>query len=174
MKKKVLKRILTGAIAIVMIFAFSSCTVIQLVSLIFGNLFNDTPELTLEYTLTQEDLDEFNGLADKCEELGMQGTNPFGLSSAMMDMNALIEYINAQSTIGYLEYCMDQTDPTALAHYEESETMYTSVRTRYLALLKKLAQESPIKDELFGDWSEEERKMLLVDHEKIGEIQLSM
>ena len=173
MKKKVLKRILTGAIAIVMIFAFSSCTVIQLVSLIFGNLFNDTPELTLEYTLTQEDLDEFNGLADKCEELGMQGTNLFGLSSAMMDMNALIEYINAQSTIGYLEYCMDQTDPTALAHYEESESMYTSVRTRYLALLKKLAQESPIKDELFGGWSEEERKMLLVDHEKVGEIQLS-
>lgn len=173
MIKKVWKRFFACTIALVMAFALSSCTAIRLLSMIFSGLFDSTPELTLEYTLTQEDVDEFNKLADECEKLGLQGTNVWSLSEKMMNMNSLMDYIDAQSTIGYLEYCMDQADSTALAHYEESEVAYMSVRTRYLALLKTLAQDSPIKDELFSGWSEEDLAMLFIDNEKISEIQLS-
>lgn len=173
MIKKVWKRLVACTIAIVMAFALSSCSVIRLLGMIFSGLIDSTPELTLEYTLTQEEVNEFHQLADECETLGLQGTDVWALSEKMMDMNSLMQYIDAQSTIGYLEYCMDQADPTALAHYEESEAAYMGVRTRYLSLLKTLAQNSPIKDELFSGWSEEDMKMLFIDNEKISEIQLS-
>ncbi len=171
---KGIKKILVGAIAVVMTFTLTSCGFVGgFIFGLFDGLFGGfEEEISLEYTLTEEDLTEFTKIVEKCEEAGMSGTNVFAFSSSLTDMTDMLEYIDAQATIGYLEYCMNQTDPVALAHYTQSESIYNSARTQYLGLLKKLEAESPIREELFGEWSAEDLKMLRVDNDKIGAIQL--
>ncbi len=169
---KGIKKLLVGVIAVMMTFTLTSCGFIGgFINGLLMGLFQS--EISLEYTLTEEDLTEFTSLIAECEEAGMDGTNVLAVSAGFMEMSDKLMYIDAQATIGYLEYCQDQTSETALAHYTQSESIFMSARMQYLALLKKLLLESPIKDDLFDGWSEEEKALLLVDNDKIGEIQLS-
>ncbi len=173
---KSFKKVLVGVIALVMTFMLTSCSfvggfILGIIDGLFGGFFEE--DISLEYTLTQDDLTEFTSLVKECEEAGMSESGAFKLSMSLMEMVSLLDYIDAQSTVGYLEYCQHQSDPTALQHYTESEEIYMSARTQYLALLKKLEAESPIREELFADWSEEELKMLRVDNDKIAALQLS-
>ncbi len=165
---KAVKKLFVCFMAVVMTLSLSSCGLI--LDLILS--FFSTPEISLEYTLTKEDEAEFDKIVAECEALAMEGTNVLGLTSKMMEMNSIIEYVDAQSTIGYLEYCMNQTDPTALQHYKESEQMFMNIRSKYMALLKKMALESPLKDDLFAGFTEEEMKLILIDADKVTALQL--
>ena len=165
-----MKKFLVGCIAVLMTLTLSSCNVAGFIYSIIGML--NTPAISLEYTLTQEDLTEFTQLVKDCEEAAMDGTNVLALNLAMSELLEKFDYIDAQSNVGYLEYCQNQVDPTALAHYKESEAIMSSARLQYMAMLKKLATESPIKDELFAGWSEEDMAMLLVDNELVSALQL--
>lgn len=170
---KSIKRILTVCIAVITALTLSACSVADIIfaALGFFGAFNGE-EISLEYTLTEEDLTAFTEIVKECEMVGLEGTNVFAINSAFSEMMEQFEYIETQSMIGYLEYCQDQTSESALAHYTESETMMASVRTQYMEMLKKLAESSPIKDELFAGWSEAEMAMLLADTERISALQL--
>lgn len=165
-----MKKFLVACITVFMTLMLTSCNVISVISSIIDML--TMPEISLEYTLTQKDLTEFNQLVDECEEIAMEGENVLSLTLKLSALMEKLNYIDAQSNVGYLEYCQDQKDPTALAHYQESEGIMAAARLKYLAMLKKLATESPIKDELFEGWSEEEMAMLLVDNELVSTLQM--
>ena len=166
-----MKKFLVGCIAVLMTFMLSSCTAISLLFSII-DMFNQQ-DISLEYTLTQDDLTEFTEIVEECETLAMSGTSIMAINGAFSEMLEKLEYIETQQYVGYLEYCLDQTNETAIAHYTESEEIMASARTQYIAMLKKIAKESPIKDELFAGWSEEEMAMLFIDHEKISSLQLA-
>ena len=165
-----MKKFLVGCITVLMTLMLSSCSVASFIYS-FISMFT-TPEISLEYTLTQEDLTEFTQLVKDCEEAAMDGSNVLSLNLAMSDLLEKFDYIDAQANIGYLEYCQNQKDQTALAHYTQSEEIMSSARLQYMTMLKKLATESPIKDELFAGWSEEDMAMLLVDNELVSALQL--
>ncbi len=172
---KGIKKILVGVIAVVMTFTLTSCgfvgnLIFGIFDSIFGGLLQE--DISLEYTLTQDDLTRFTELVEKCEVEGMSESSLYSFSISLSEMTELLTYIETQSTVGYLEYCMNQTDPTALAHYTQSEDIYNSARTLYLGMLKKLEAESPLREQLFGGWSEDELKMLRVDNDKVGKLQL--
>ena len=168
---KITKRILTVCMALFMAFTLSSCSVLNLVSLLLG-MFQNT-QISLEYTLTEDDLTEFAQMAQECEEIALEGTNVLSLTLSLNDMMTKMEYIDAQATVGYLEYCQDQTSATALEHYTQSEAIMAEARLIYLDLLKTLATDSPLKDDLFGDWTEEDLAMLYVDNDLISQLQLA-
>lgn len=165
-----MKKFLVACITVLMTLTLSSCSVASFIYSFISML--TMPTISLEYTLTEDDLTEFTQLVKECEEVAMDGTNVFALNLAMSDLLEKFDYIDAQATIGYLEYCQDQKDATALAHYTNSEEIRSSARLQYMAMLKKLATESPIKDELFAGWSEEDMAMLLVDNELVSALQL--
>ena len=102
----------------------------------------------------------------------MDGKNVFALNTALSNMLDKLEYIQAQYFAAYIGYCLDQSSAEAIADYTEAETMLTSARMDYLDVLKKLAEGSKIKDQLFPGWTEEDFAFLFVDNEKISALQL--
>lgn len=164
-----MKKFLMGCITLLMTFALGSCSIISF----FLGLYEEEREVSLEYTLTEDDLKEFGELAAKFEEYALVGTNVLRINMSYTEMMDKYEYIEAQAFVGYIEYCLDQTNELAMAHYTESEALMSDARARYLEMLKKLAQESPIKDELFAGFTEKDWAFLLADNTKISELQLA-
>ena len=79
--KKWIKRVWVAGMALFMAVMLSSCTAINLlVNLLSLFDFNFKPPITLEYTLTEEDLEEFKEMAKECKELGLKGENLFAFS----------------------------------------------------------------------------------------------
>ena len=169
--KKLSKKIATCFIAIFMAFTLSSCSGVFALLDIISTLLD--PGISLEYTLTQKDLEEFSETVAECEEAGMSEATMIQFAAYMLQMSEQMKHIQTQYRLAYLAYCQDQSDPVAIANYIESEKIMTNARTCSMAMLKKLAIESPIKDELFADWPESEMAMIYADYTKIAELQLA-
>lgn len=173
--KKWLQRTWVACMALCMAFIFSSCTALNLV-LNVVSFFLDfyTPPITLEYTLTEEDMEEFKAMAEECKTLGVS-TDEADIFKFTMSLTTLMDkftYIDGNADVAYLLYCMNTEDEVATENYLASEKMATELRNIYVDLLKTLLESSPYKEELFAGMSEEELAIIRADREKIGELQL--
>jgi len=169
--KKLMKKIATCFIAIFMAFTLSSCSGVFALLDIISTLLD--PGISLEYTLTQKDLEEFSEAVAECEEAGMSESTIIQFAAYMLQVSEQMKHIQTQSMLAHLAYCQDQSDPVAVANYAEAEKIEADARTIYMAMLKKLATESPVKEDLFADWSEAEMAMIFADYTKIAELQLA-
>lgn len=169
--KKICKTLAMTIISLVMVVCLSSCSIKSILNILLDMAF--TGEISLEYTMTKEDLTEFAEIIEDCEKEGMSGVSIVSLSLAINQMNEKFAYIRNQSILAYLAYCQDRTDPIALANYKEAEEIVTSARSLSMGMMKKLSEESPIKDQIFEGLSEEDMKLLQADHAKIAQYQLA-
>ena len=169
--KKICKTLAMTIISLVMVVCLSSCSIKSILNILLDMAF--TGEISLEYTMTKEDLTEFTEIIENCKKEGMEGKSIVTVSLAFSKMNEKLTYIQNQSILAHLAYCLDQTDPTALANYKEAEEIETSARSLYMEMLKKLSKESPIKDQIFEGFPEEDMKLLQADHAKIAQYQLA-
>lgn len=169
--KKICKTLAMTIISLVMVVCLSSCSIKSILNVLLDMAF--TGEISLEYTMTKEDLTEFTEIIEDCEKEGMSGISIVSLSLAIKQMNEKFAYIRNQSILAYLAYCQDQTDPIALANYKEAEEIVTSARSLSMGMMKKLSEESPIKDQIFEGFPEEDMKLLQADHAKIAQYQLA-
>ena len=169
--KKICKTLAMTIISLVMVVCLSSCSIKSILNVLLDMAF--TGEISLEYTMTKEDLTEFAEIIEDCEKEGMSGVSIVSLSLAINQMNEKFTYIRNQSILAYLAYCQDRTDPIALANYKEAEEIVTSARSLSMGMMKKLSEESPIKDQIFEGLSEEDMKLLQADHAKIAQYQLA-
>lgn len=169
--KKICKTLAMTIISLVMVVCLSSCSIKSILNILLDMAF--TGEISLEYTMTKEDLTEFAEIIEDCEKEGMSGISIVSLSLAINQMNEKFTYIRNQSILAYLAYCQDRTDPIALANYKEAEEIVTSARSLSMGMMKKLSEESPIKDQIFEGLSEEDMKLLQADHAKLAQYQLA-
>lgn len=169
--KKICKTLAMTIISLVMVVCLSSCSIKSILNILLDMAF--TGEISLEYTMTKEDLTEFTEIIEDCEKEGMSGVSIVSLSLAINQMNEKFAYIRNQSILAYLAYCQDRTDPIALANYKEAEEIVTSARSLSMGMMKKLSEESPIKDQIFEGLSEEDMKLLQADHAKLAQYQLA-
>ena len=89
--KKWLQRTWVACMALCMAFIFSSCTALNLV-LNVVSFFLDfyTPPITLEYTLTEEDMEEFKAMAEECKRLGVS-TDEADIFKFTMSLTTLMD-----------------------------------------------------------------------------------
>lgn len=118
-------------------------------------------EELLVYTLTQEALDRYYADLESCKTMALEGTDREGLEELSDSLDEQYEYIQKQQTIAFVRYSCDQTDEEATELHLDATDKLTKAYDAMMLMLREVnASESPIKDVLFADWTEEELEML--------------
>ena len=129
-------------------------------------------EELLVYTLTQEELSKYYADLESCKTMGLEGTDREGLEALSDSLDAQYEYIQKQQTIAFVNYSRDQTDEEATELHLDATDKLTKAYDAMMLMLREVnASESPIKDVLFEDWTEEDLKMLSAYTSEIAQLE---
>ncbi|MBE6982565.1 MAG: hypothetical protein E7437_09655 [Ruminococcaceae bacterium] len=127
-------------------------------------------ELTFE--LTQEDVDAFYSLLEECEAVALAGTDVDGAVALSERLDEQYEYLDAQYSISMILYYSDLTDDDASQCYLDTTEIVTQANNDYLEMARRVyLSNSPAKDYLFEDWTEQELAQLLAYTDEVMELQ---
>lgn len=119
------------------------------------------------YTLTQEDYDNAIALLNAFVEEGLTNDNYDEVDAAYLVFEDAFYHIQTQSSIANVIYYCDTTDEEAKANHLFADEKIHDLQDEYIEACRKLYEESPHKDELFADWTEEDIKQML-DHDPVA------
>lgn len=129
-------------------------------------------EELLKYTLTQEELSKYYADLESCKTMALEGTDREGLEELSDSLDEQYEYIQKQQTIAFVNYSRDQTDEEATQLHLDATDKLTKAYDAMMLMLREVnASESPIKDVLFEDWTEEDLKMLSAYTSEIAQLE---
>lgn len=125
----------------------------------------------LVFELTQEDVDEFYRLLNECEALSLAGEDLEAIDACTELLDAQYEYLGAQRTIAMILHRCDLTDSTLNDQYMECVDICTEAYKQYMEMTRRVyLSDTPAKDYLFEDWTEEEIAMLLAFEGEIADL----
>lgn len=129
-------------------------------------------EELLVYTLTQEELDKYYADLESCKTMALAGTDREGLEALSDSLDEQYENIQKQQTIAFVRYSCDQTDEAATEQHLDATDKLTKAYDAMMLMLREVnASDSPIKDVLFEDWTEEDLKMLSAYTSEIAQLE---
>lgn len=129
-------------------------------------------EELLVYTLTQEELSKYYADLESCKTMALEGTDREGLEALSDSLDEQYENIQKQQTIAFVNYSRDQTDEEATQLHLDATDKLTKAYDAMMLMLREVnASESPIKDVLFADWTEEDLKMLSAYTSEIAQLE---
>ncbi|MBO5715034.1 MAG: hypothetical protein J6S23_01410 [Clostridia bacterium] len=117
-------------------------------------------ELEASYTLTQEEVDAVLANLDKMVELSLTAETSDEVDALYEEFETAYYHIAQQMTISMILYYYDMLDETAKERYLNTTDMFYSIEDKYNLALKDMYQKSPIADQIFEGWTEEELKSL--------------
>ncbi len=125
----------------------------------------------IPYTLNDDTLDTFRKLLEEAEALG-KGSDLKKAEEAVKKLDDAYMDLVDQNQIAYVKYCLDQTVAETKEQYLYSEEVTNQAEADYNAMLKRVyLSESPIRDDLFADWTQEEIDMMLKYNDEIKDLQ---
>lgn len=124
---------------------------------------NSTSKSQLEarYTLTQEEVEATKALLANMLEMSKSAENIDAIDVLFDEFETSFYHIVQQSTIATIIYYCDMIDEVASERYLNSREMVYDLQDAYNQTLRTIYLESPVRDELFEGWSEEEIQSLL-------------
>lgn len=126
----------------------------------------------LPYTLNQTMIDDFYAALEQAEQLSIAGEDMDAIDAAVTRLDDAYMALIDQNQIAYIRYCLDQTSTRESDRYLYAADVIAEVETAYNAMLKRVYQsETPVRDELFADWSEAEIDRMLRYDEQIAELE---
>ena len=129
-------------------------------------------EELLKYTLTQEELSKYYADLESCKTMALEGTDREGLEALSDSLDEQYDNIQKQQTIAFVNYSRDQTDEEATQLHLDATDKLTKAYDAMMLMLREVnASESPIKDVLFEDWTEEDLKMLSAYTSEIAQLE---
>lgn len=106
-----------------------------------------------EFTAAHEKLKEF-------EELAVVSSDYDAVDALYMEFEDMFYHIDTQVSIASVIYYLDTIDEEASSKYLDSYDLYGDLYNAYIESCKNVYNNSPIRDKLFEDWTEEEIKEL--------------
>ena len=126
----------------------------------------------LVYELTQEDIDAFYVLLAECEELALIGEELERIDEMTNSLDEMYEYMEAQSTIAMILHYCDTKDSALETRYLECTEACADANRAYIEMIRRLyLSDTPAKDYLFADWTEQDIAQLLAYDGEVAEIQ---
>ena len=126
----------------------------------------------LVYELTQADIDEFYRLLDECERLALAGEDIAAIEEITALLDEQYEYLDAQCSIALIFYYSDMADETLTQQYLDCVAVYTQANDAYIQMVRRVYEsDSPAKETLFEDWTEEDIAQLLAYEEEVALLQ---
>ena len=117
-------------------------------------------DLEARYTLTQEEIDSVLALLDEMVETSMTAETVDEVDALYEQFETAYYHIAQQRTISMIVYYYDMLDEAASERYLNTVDMFMAVQDKYNTSLQTMYQQSPIADQIFEGWSEEDLKAL--------------
>ena len=175
--KKIIALILT---AVLLIYAFSGCSLLEKVIGEIGivDMGPTSPKVDgsenphLNYTLNQELVDSFYQILEESETLAIAGEDADQVDALTEQLDEVYTELIDQYQIAYVHYCLDQSDEAMKSRYLDCVDIVTEAESAYNEMCKRVyLSETPLRDMLFEDWTEEEIAMLLAYNEEIAQLE---
>lgn len=125
----------------------------------------------LVYELTQEDVDEFYRLLAECETLSLEGTDLEAIDEITALLDEQYEYLAAQRSIANILHMCDLSKQDLNDQYLDSVNIFMEAYDAYMEMTRRVyLSDTPAKDYLFEDWTEEDIAMLMAYEGEIAEL----
>lgn len=121
-------------------------------------------DMLARYTLTQEEVDAALAMLDEMVEISKTATSADEIDEVYDEFETAFYHIAQQMTVASIVYYCDMSDDEATERHLNTTDMFYSVQDKYMQSCRTMYLESPVADEIFADWSEEDiREMLDYD-----------
>lgn len=126
----------------------------------------------LKYTLNQEMVDEFYRLLEESEKLAISGEDESAVVERTEQLDEAYMELIDQYQIAYVHYCLDQSDKKMKTRYLDCVDIVSEADAAYNEMCKRVyLSETPLRDTLFEDWTEQDIQMLLAYNEEIAKLE---
>lgn len=117
-------------------------------------------ELEAMLTLTEQDFTDTQAKLEAFEALAVVSDDYDAVDALYMDFEDAFYHLDTQVSIASIIYYLNMKDEAASERYLDSYDKFGDLYNAYIESCKKAYEQSPIRDELFADWTEEEIKEL--------------
>ena len=126
----------------------------------------------LVYTLDQEMVDLFYTLLEETETLSIAAEDLDKTDEVSDQLEDAYMALIDQYQISYVLYCLDQSDEETKTRYMDCLDIVTDAETQYNEMCKRVwLSETPFRDHLFADWTEDEIERMLAYNEEIAQLE---
>lgn len=126
----------------------------------------------LRYELAQEHIDEFYRLLEESETLALAGEDMDLIETTTDRLDAYYEYMDAQLSIASVLHYSNTTDTKLEKQYLDTVDIVTKANDAYIQMARRVyMSDSPAKEMLFEDWTEQELAMLMAYEGKVADLQ---
>ncbi|MBE6584700.1 MAG: hypothetical protein E7649_06990 [Ruminococcaceae bacterium] len=117
-------------------------------------------ELESMMDLSNEHFTEAEAKLAEFESLAVISTDYDAVDALYLEFEDMFYHIDTQLSIASVIYYLDMKDEAASDRYLDSYDKYGDLYNKYIEVCKNAYEKSPIRDQLFADWTEEDIKEL--------------
>ncbi len=126
----------------------------------------------LSYSLDQQMIKGFYDLLEQTESFCIDTSDLTQAEEKLDQLDRAYLELMDQYQIAYINYCLDQSDQDQKQLYMDCVDITTAAETSYNQMCKRLyLSDSPIRDGLFADWTDEEIDRMLKRNDEIANLE---
>lgn len=128
--------------------------------------------LSLSYILTDRDVDAFYDLLEQCEEIALAGEDEDAIDEISDELELKFNFIEDQASIAQIIYYCDMSDEEASERFLDCSDIVSEVQNEMKLMMRRVYEsDSPAKDILFEDWTQQELDMLMNHSDEVMELE---
>lgn len=127
-------------------------------------------EMEAMLTLTNEDFAKTEELIRAFETLGVVSEDLDAVDASYKTAEDSFYYLQTQIGIASIIYYLDMSDEEASSRYLDAYDLYGDVYNVYIDCCRSVYNSSPIRDEVFADWTEDDIKELFAYDPEMQEL----
>ena len=111
-------------------------------------------EIEAMLTLTDEDFVRTEELLESFKQIGIVSSDYDAVDAVYMEFEDAFYHVQTQISIANIVYYLDMKNTEASERYLNAYDKFGDLYNLYIAACKEIYNTSPIRDELFADWSQ--------------------
>ena len=118
-------------------------------------------EIESMITLKDGEFEEAHAKLKEFESIGLVSDDYDAVDAVYLEFEDMFYYLDTQISLANIVYDLNHSDKEASSRYLDNYELFGDLYNEYMFTCRTLYLESPISEELFADWSEDEIKYLL-------------
>lgn len=118
-------------------------------------------ELESMITIEEKDWTEARAKLEEFESLAIASTDYEAVDAVYVEFEDMFYHLDTQISLANLVYDLNHNSTDASSRYLDNYEKFGDLYSEYMFACRNVYNESPIRDQLFADWTEEEIQMLL-------------
>lgn len=112
-------------------------------------------------TLKNGEFEKAEAKLKEFESLAIVSTDYEAVDALYAEFEDMFYYLDTQISLANIVYDLNHKNTEASSRYLDNYELFGDLYNEYMFTCRNVYEKSPIRDELFADWTEEEIKMLL-------------